>query len=232
MLFFYFCAANSHTFSGHFSFATYLGKLVGQLIDKETVKAPQEETARFIAFCRDKTCHTYVKLAIEQYCKCLRLDLRHVYQALPRLLSLWFDFVSTTEPMDGAQGFSQSKLGKILCARLITHPITTLIQTFKHHRIASASSSRRKQDNGSELQEYPPCCILHFHTPACLPSFWWRRRDILCAKKDFGESSIQISGANYVAPCLVDWLNEFNKVTGRKRDFCRSKTCVGKYRQL
>jgi hypothetical protein len=33
-------------------------------------------------------------MAIEHHTKALSLDSKHVYQALPRLLSLWFDFTS------------------------------------------------------------------------------------------------------------------------------------------
>ncbi|KAG7355473.1 phosphatidylinositol 3- and 4-kinase [Nitzschia inconspicua] len=95
---------------GHFSFASYLSKLVGHIIEKESVKEPREDAARFNAFCRDKICRTYLLLAIAQYAECLQLDLRHVYQALPRLLSLWFDFVSTAAPVDDAHTYSHQKI--------------------------------------------------------------------------------------------------------------------------
>ena len=42
----------------------------------------------------DKACQRYILLAIKHYVEALVIDIRHVYQALPRLLSLWFEFTS------------------------------------------------------------------------------------------------------------------------------------------
>jgi len=42
----------------------------------------------------DKTCQGYLLRSIKHYAEALSLDTKHVYQALPRLLSLWFDFTS------------------------------------------------------------------------------------------------------------------------------------------
>jgi len=45
---------------------------------------------------RDKACQRYLQLAIHHYAVSLQLEVKHVYQALPRLLSLWFDFTAIT----------------------------------------------------------------------------------------------------------------------------------------
>lgn len=53
-----------------------------------------EDDARAVIILRDTTSQNYILLAIEHYTIALRLSPNHVYQALPRLLSLWFDFTA------------------------------------------------------------------------------------------------------------------------------------------
>ena len=76
----------------------------------------EEDLVRFNALYRDKVCHQYILLAIKHYATTLKLDMKHVYQALPRLLSLWFDFVSVRPPTsDGKEpsgGLKPEYLGK------------------------------------------------------------------------------------------------------------------------
>ena len=45
----------------------------------------------------DTISQKFILLAMEHYVSSLKLSTKHVYQALPRLLSLWFDFVSIEE---------------------------------------------------------------------------------------------------------------------------------------
>lgn len=80
--------------TGHFHFAKYLNSLVSRRFDKESTGSSEEGNMNAEAICRDKSSQKFILLAIEHYSAALKLDLRHVYQALPRLLSLWFDFVS------------------------------------------------------------------------------------------------------------------------------------------
>lgn len=53
-----------------------------------------EDLVRANIIVRDKTSQKYILLAMKHYATALNLDTKYVYQALPRLLSLWFDFVS------------------------------------------------------------------------------------------------------------------------------------------
>lgn len=57
----------------------------------------------------------YLLMAIEQYINALRFNSKHVYQALPRLLSLWFDF-SSYGPAEGKESQTSrgKKMGEIL----------------------------------------------------------------------------------------------------------------------
>ena len=51
-----------------------------------------DEHLRNHIISRDSACIRYVVLAIKHFSEALILDVKHVYQVLPRLLSLWFDF--------------------------------------------------------------------------------------------------------------------------------------------
>ena len=53
-----------------------------------------EDILRSRTIAQDRTCQKHVLLAIKHYAEAMSLDTKHVYQALPRLLSLWFDFTS------------------------------------------------------------------------------------------------------------------------------------------
>jgi hypothetical protein len=67
-----------------------------------------EDSVRSRTIAQDRTCQKYALLAIKHYAEALGIDLKHVYQALPRLLSLWFDFTSigkkATESSSNAAG--------------------------------------------------------------------------------------------------------------------------------
>jgi hypothetical protein len=86
--------------TGHFQFAKYIDSLLqsrilalqGKIPDHITVNT--EEKIRNHIVSRDKACLRYVVLAVNHYAEALVLDIKHVHQALPRLLSLWFDFTS------------------------------------------------------------------------------------------------------------------------------------------
>jgi hypothetical protein len=68
-----------------------------------------EDILRNRTIAQDRTCQKHVLLAIKHYAEALSIDTKHVYQALPRLLSLWFDFTSIKkkagEPEPGQQAF-------------------------------------------------------------------------------------------------------------------------------
>ncbi len=82
------------------------------MLEKETINSPKEESARFNILYRDVACRKFTLLAIQHYTDCLVLDTKHVYQALPRLLSLWFDFVSSRSPGDSSYNLKKEKLGE------------------------------------------------------------------------------------------------------------------------
>jgi hypothetical protein len=63
-----------------------------------------EDDARAIIILRDTTSQNYILLAIEHYTTALRLSPNHVYQALPRLLSIWFDFTAIRHDKSASAG--------------------------------------------------------------------------------------------------------------------------------
>ena len=69
-----------------------------RFFEKDSPHGMEDDVVPFNALYRDKACQHYILLAIEHYALTLKLDMKHVYQTLPRLLSLWFDFVSVQPP--------------------------------------------------------------------------------------------------------------------------------------
>lgn len=87
-------------FLGHFQFAKYVDSLLQSRIVALHGRVPDrvpgitDEKLRNLIISKDKACIRYIVLAVRHYAEALVLDVKHVYQALPRLLSLWFDFTS------------------------------------------------------------------------------------------------------------------------------------------
>ena len=71
---------------------------MARFFEKDSPRGMEEDLLRFNSLYRDRVCHDYILLAIEHYATTLKLEMKHVYHALPRLLSLWFDFVSVETP--------------------------------------------------------------------------------------------------------------------------------------
>ena len=91
-----------NVFSGHFHFGKYVDSIMQSRVtalatrssEQQLLYGVDEDLVRTNIIFRDKTCQKYILTAMEHYAKALKLDSKHVYQALPRLLSLWFDFTS------------------------------------------------------------------------------------------------------------------------------------------
>lgn len=87
-------------FLGHFHYAKYVDSLLqarilalrGQALTQ--ISGADDEMHRNYSMASDETCQRYLRLAINHYAISLQLQVKHVYQSLPRLLSLWFDFTA------------------------------------------------------------------------------------------------------------------------------------------
>jgi len=89
-----------------------LNDLVTRLFENEPNFTTHEEVARFNVLYRNKACQNYILLAIRHYTEALNLDTKHVYQALPRLLSLWFDFLATNPPDESSLSLKKENISK------------------------------------------------------------------------------------------------------------------------
>lgn len=89
----------SNRFSiGHFQFARYIDTLLqsrimalqGRLSTQDV--GTDDEKQRSQTISRDRSCMRFVGLIVKHFADSVILDVKHVDQALPRLLSLWFEF--------------------------------------------------------------------------------------------------------------------------------------------
>jgi serine/threonine-protein kinase ATR len=92
---------------GHFQYAKYIDSMLESRIEAIQRRTPEryhgldEEKMRSQCLGDDKVCHQNILLAIQHYVEALKLDTKNVYHALPRLLSLWFDFTAIVIHEDG-----------------------------------------------------------------------------------------------------------------------------------
>lgn len=101
---------------GHFRFAKYVEAVMGSRVNLLQRRAsPQSLSGKDgmlwdQTVMNDKACQKYLVLSVKHYTEALSLDLKHLYQALPRLLSLWFQFTSITGELlqDAQSTFSQA----------------------------------------------------------------------------------------------------------------------------
>jgi hypothetical protein len=84
---------------GHFQYAKYAETLLqAQIVSqvrrlRNTFDGDGSDISfRDMCLGQDKACHKYLLLAISNYVDALKLDLKHVFQCMPRLLHLWFEF--------------------------------------------------------------------------------------------------------------------------------------------
>eukprot|EP00977_Amphora_coffeiformis_P015047 scaffold4341_cov161-Amphora_coffeaeformis.AAC.1 len=91
---------------GHFQFAKYIESVLESRVEalhrKSRSQSSSVEDMRQTCLEQDRACQKYLLQAVKHFVKALVLDLKHLFQALPRLLSLWFEFSALS--MDGASG--------------------------------------------------------------------------------------------------------------------------------
>lgn len=122
-----------HNSAGYFQYAKYIDSVlesrIAALSDRtgETGHlSSDEDMMRATFILQDVSCQRFLLLAMEQYVNALKFNSKHVYQALPRLLSLWFDFTSfQSEEQDVTPSRNQRKNDSGVHSgtfRLVTHP--------------------------------------------------------------------------------------------------------------
>lgn len=81
----------------HFKFAKYLDSVADSRISALAIHSgcsPDDDDSRGNLLLNDRICQNYVLEAISQYGEALSKSQKHVFEGLPRLLTLWFDFNS------------------------------------------------------------------------------------------------------------------------------------------
>jgi hypothetical protein len=131
-------------FLGHFHFGKYVDSVMQSRVtamasrrfDQESLLGVDENVLRTKVTILDKTCQKYILLAMTHYATALKLDSKHVYQALPRLLSLWFEINSIRHDQHGLDGDPMKEYSGKDCSNessavhMIESGILTLISVF------------------------------------------------------------------------------------------------------
>ncbi len=70
----------------------------------------EDDNGRAVIILKDSICQKYILLTIKQYAEALSASQKHVFQALPRLLTIWFDFTA----IDTENTSNQDKANQIV----------------------------------------------------------------------------------------------------------------------
>jgi serine/threonine-protein kinase ATR len=89
---------------GHFYYAKFVDSILqarmmammNGVAGEDGINCVDENDVRKETILHDRIAQAHAILAMRTYAAALRIDSKHVYQALPRLLSLWFDLVSVS----------------------------------------------------------------------------------------------------------------------------------------
>lgn len=96
----------------HFEFGKYLDSLLEARITGVAQHEgwfADDDNIRQYALSEDMNCQNYLLMAMEQYLDALKFSDMHVYQALPRVLSLWFEYTSIERRMSRRGKTKQSE---------------------------------------------------------------------------------------------------------------------------
>ena len=164
---------------GHFHFGKYIDSVMqsrvtalGSRSFKEKLRGIDEDMIWNNVIFRDRTSQDYILLAMKHYTTGLKIDTKHVYQALPRLLSLWFDFVSIQQGHirvdDFKDNLKSENLGKPLYFLLIDQSLSRKVLTcyLMVSSLFVAESDKCKQNHGDQSKTDTSCCILYCNASA------------------------------------------------------------------
>lgn len=103
---------------GHFQYAKYVESMLNARVEALQRRARgqmamDEDGFRQTCLAQDRLCQKYVYLSVKHFVEALTLDLKHLFQALPRLLSLWFEFSAVNVETSHGEPMSQDTLKKI-----------------------------------------------------------------------------------------------------------------------
>ena len=105
--------------SAHFRFAKYLDSILESrilVLTSDSSRNSEDELIRSAAIQKDQSSQKYILEALKEYGEALRLGLKHVFQALPRFLTLWFELTGISVTDKSLDGFSlnQDKANEVV----------------------------------------------------------------------------------------------------------------------
>lgn len=125
-----------------------MAAMVHGVSGRESLNGVDENEIRGEVIMRDPICQTHTLLAMRVYAAALKIDTKHVFQALPRLLSLWFDLVSVArEQLPSESGSKQDPLRE---CNSCNDPLISTIESYTSFtpRNVEASSKSGKYVHG------------------------------------------------------------------------------------
>jgi serine/threonine-protein kinase ATR len=167
--------------AGHFQYAKYIDGLSESRMKALVRRLPQSSIqvglsdralrGRVI----DKTCQKYILLAMKHYGEALKLGMKHVYQSLPRLLSLWFDSTSIRGPENPPDLVSisesrRSSTGKSFAVAPTSNLIFLLTCFRRCIRRNGSLPCGSQHVHGAELQADTSDCILYCNSSTHISS--------------------------------------------------------------
>ena len=109
-----------HARKGHFQFAKYVESMLCARVEGlhrrsrgQVQVAADEDSFRQTCLSQERLCQKYLALAMKHFIEALSLDTKHLFQALPRLLSLWFEFSALSIDTNNCEPMSQENLKKL-----------------------------------------------------------------------------------------------------------------------
>ena len=98
--------------SAHFCFAKYLDSILESrilVLIGDNIRGADDEMIRSAVIQKDQSSQRYILEALKEFGEALRLGLKHVFQALPRFLTLWFEFTGIPVTEKSPEVFSSNQ---------------------------------------------------------------------------------------------------------------------------
>jgi len=111
----------------HFRFAKYIDSImesrINALSNNRDIKA-DDDSSRIEIMKKDISCQKYLLQAMNEYGEAVRLSQKHVFEALPKILTLWFEFtaIEGKEKESDVLHRNQDKVNQLVATYVRTIP--------------------------------------------------------------------------------------------------------------
>ena len=83
---------------------------ISALKNKNRHLSNDDDAVRLYTLREDSICHRYLLSAMREYGDALEISEKHIYQSLPRLLTMWFDFTALSSDISKTSSKNRRKL--------------------------------------------------------------------------------------------------------------------------